>query len=740
VNFFKAIPGRQTGYGGFGVTEFHYLRDHSRTTSLVMDRDEGVWLDGQRSGRKLSVFLVSGNYFRVLGVDTALGRGFADSEDDSGEPVAVAVLSYNTWQTRYAADPNILGREIRLDEVPFTVIGVAPEEFTSSTPAPRDVWTPLSALLLIRGNDDSKKLLTDPNYCCSSMEGRLAPGVTREQAQAELAGLAEQFRAEFGGHTDRKPQQVLATGTAFMQQPGRKRQAGAMFVLMFVAVGLVLLLACANVSNLLLARSTARYKEIAARLAIGASRARLIRQFLTESALLALLACGLGLLLAEVLPGVVLNTLVGETPWLKVAPDAWVLGYSILLAVLAALFFGLAPALSATRLSLNEALKQHSPSTGRRFAIRDVLVGVQVAVSVILLAAAGLMLRGIRQAHLTDVGFRTQGVELLTVELPANAYDETRGRVAIAHIVERLRPLADRGAVAVTMFPPLGNRGAVTGTRLPDQNPDQARPIDVQFVSPGYFGVLGIPVIAGREFVLDDAMRKVVLVNEAMAAKYWPGQNPLGKIIVNDQERREVIGVVRDVQLTDLGPVEPMWFRPYFGGQRTVLVVRGAASGADLAAAVAQGEPRAIAIPASLAEQLDKWLAPAKVASTLAGALGLLALVLATIGVFGVLAYSVEQRRREIGVRMALGARPGQVISLVVRSNSRAIVWGAVAGIVASLASSNLIAGFLYGVSRVDALAYGGVLAILLVAALAASIVPARRATRVDPLVALRYD
>ncbi|HEV8145604.1 MAG TPA: ABC transporter permease [Bryobacteraceae bacterium] len=745
VNLNKAIPGRRTGFGGFGVSEYRFLRDHSKTMSgLVMERDEAVWLDGQQGGRRLSAFFVSGNFFRVLGVDMAAGRGFLDSEDDPGSPTAVAILSYFTWQNRYAGDPHIIGRQIRVDDTQFTVVGVTAEHFTSSRPAPQDLFTPLSSLLLVRPTADSKKLLSDPTYCCSSMLGRLAPGVSRKQAEAELGSLATQFIEPYergaAGSAGSKEKRVVASGTAFLDSPGRKRQGTQAFVLMFIAVGLVLLLACANVSNLLLARSLARHREIAARLAIGASRARLIRQLLTESAVLALVACGLGLLLAEVLPGVVINIMAGDVPWLRIVPDATVLGYSIALALVASLVFGLAPALGCTRLSVSEALKQHIGGNGSRFAMREILVGAQVAISVILLAASGLMLRGVRQASSTDVGYRTQGVEIVTVELPAGTYDSARGKVAMARIVERLRPLADGEKLALTEFVPLGNSRAVTTTRRPDQNPDAAQPVLVQFVSPGYFGVFDIPLVAGRDFVLEDVTRKPVIVNEALAAKYWPGESAIGKSIINEPDVREVVGVVRDAQLLGLGPVEPMWFSPYLGGQRSNIVMRSRPGARDVIAAATQVEPRAIVTTSNMADQLGKWLLPAKTASAIAGALGILALVLATLGVFGVLAYSVEQRRREIGVRMALGARPEQVVGLVVRVNSRAIVLGLVAGLLASLAASELVSGFLYGVSRVDPLAYAGVLAILLVAAFIASAVPARRATKVDPLVALRYD
>ena len=743
VRLLKAIPGRQTGFGGFSVAEFQYFRDHSHALSGVMlDREEGVRIDGQTAGRPGVALFVSGNYFPVLGVAMELGRGLADADDTIAQPTPVAVLSYYTWRTRYGGDRAILGREIRLDEVPFTVVGVTAEDFTSTNPSPPGLWVPLSSLLLLRPNDAGvKALLFNPDYCCSALSARMAQGVSRQQAQAELSALSTQFRADRSKtESDRKPQRVIATATSFFAQPNRKNQASAMFTLMFVAVGLVLVLACANVGNLLLARSAARRREIASRLALGASRRRLIRQLLTESLLLGLAAAGLALGLAYVIPGVVLRSM-ADAPSLRLAPDRMVLAFSLGLGVLSSVLFGLAPAFRATRLSVNEVLKQHSPGGGSRLWFRDALAAVQVAISIALLIGAGLMLRGVQAAQKADLGFRTD-VDLITVDLPANAYDNVRSRVAIANLTERLRPLAYQGLIAACGSAPLGNSRGVTGVYFLGQTPDQAMPMPLQFVSAGYFEVLGMPMLEGRGFAPEDAARKNIVINQAMAQRYWPNRSALGQPLFTGSDRREIVGVVRDAQLAEIGPVAPMFFWPFQGDQHATFLLRDRAgiSPRDLMAAVAAVEPRAIVNIVHMPEQVERWMAPSRIASTIAASLGGLALTLAAIGVFGVLAYSVEQRRREIGVRMALGAHPSQVVALVLRVNALAMGGGVAGGLVLSLLTSRMLSGFLYGVSRLDLAAYSGVLLILLAAGFAAAIVPAHRAAKVDPVVALRYD
>jgi macrolide transport system ATP-binding/permease protein len=734
----------RSGYAGFSAVEFRYLRDHSRTLNgAILTRAQDVSLDQQPDGPRTTCHFVSGNYFDVLGVEMTLGRGFASDEDRMEAPQAVAVVSHGTWQTRYGGDPHMVGRRVRIDDVPFTVVGVAGEEFTGISSQRHDLWVPQAARPLARPSDSSAKLwLTDPRYCCSNMAGRLAPGIRREQAQVELTTLANQFQAELRD----KPHQVVVSGTTFFGQPDAKRQALPAMALLIAACASILLLACANVGNLLLARAAARQREIAVRLSLGAGRSRVVRQLLTESLLLAAMASGLGLSLAYVLPGFVLRNLGQDAPSFKLTPDSAVLAYAVGIAVLSAVAFGLAPALRGTRLSLSEVMKQQSAQTSARFPLRGALLGVQVAISVVLLVGAGLLVHGLERSRSHDPGFTIAGVTLLSVDLPVNRYDFTRGRAFWADLTERLQPLAGSSAVGLSFFRPLSRGRNMTTFRLSGQN--NATPVLAQFVNAGYFETLGIPIVAGRNFTPADAGRSVNIINEAMARRYWPGQNAVGQTIIlgglGEAKRWEVVGVVRNAEVTGLGPVEPILFSQFSGeGQASVLLRAGAVAPdwpRRLAAVVKQVEPRAAASVLPMSEQLDLWLGPARASATLAASLGLLALVLAAVGVYGVIAYSVEQRRREIGVRMALGAAPYQIVRFIVRANARAVLCGLAVGLAASLAVSRLLQSSLNGVSPLDPLAYGAVLALLLLAGVAASAIPARRAARIDPLVALHYE
>ena len=735
-----AGPNR-SGYAGFSAAEFRYLRDHSSTLSgAILTRSAKVSLDQQPDGPRTTCHFVSGNYFAVLGVEMALGRGFASDEDRIEAPQAVAVLSHGTWQTRYGGDPQIIGRRIRIDDVPFTVVGVAGDEFTGISAERHDLWIPQAARPLARPNDASAKLwVTDPRYCCSTMAGRLAPGVRREQAQAELTTLAHQFEAEL----HEKPHQVVVSGTTFFAQPDAKRQALPAIALLIAACASILLLACANVGNLLLARAAARQREIAVRLSLGAGRARVVRQLLTESLLLAGVASGLGLSLAYVLPGFVLRNLAQDAPSFKLSPDATVLAYAVGIAALSAVAFGLAPALRGTRLSLSEVMKQQSAQTSPRFPLRGALLGVQVAISVVLLVGAGLLVRGLERSRSHDPGFAIDGVTLLSVDLPVNSYDFTRGRAFWAGLTERLQPLTGSSPIGLCFVKPLSRGRNSTSFRMPGQN--AGNPVLAQFVNAGYFEALSIPIVAGRNFTPADTGRCANIINEAMARRFWPDKNAAGQTIILGRDKScEIVGVVRNAEVTGLGPVEPILFLQFSGeGQATVLLRAGKVA-ADwprrLTAVVAQVEPRAAATVLPMSEQLDVWLGPARAAATLAASLGLLALALAAVGVYGVIAYSVEQRRREIGVRMALGAAPLQIVRFIVRANVRALLYGLTAGLAASLAVSRLLQASLNGVSPLDPLAYGGVLGLLLLAGVAASAIPARRAARIDPLVALHYE
>ena len=723
---------------GFSMAEYRYLSAHSHAvTGLTLENIVRVSLDEKGDEPDVWIQFVGGNYFSLLGIDMALGRGFTASEDKMEAPEAVAVLSFQNWRTRYGGDPGILGRRIRLNDLPFTVIGVVNKDFRG-TSFHYELWAPLASKSLV--DPAARVSLASTNWCCN-MVARLAPRVSREQARAELVTLSRQFQDDIG----KPPNDINVYGTTFLDR-GASKGFYQRFAVLFAAFGSVLLLACANVANLLLARAAARQREIAVRVCIGAGRPRIVRQLLTESLLLAALGSGLGLLLADVLPGFILSRMGRLYSDLNLTPDPTVLAYSIAVTALSAALFGLAPALRATRISVSEGMKQQGAHASPRFPLRGVLLGVQVAISVALLAGVGLLTRGLLHALSMDLGFKIKGVTMISVNLPSRSYNQARRRAFFDDVVQQMKPF---GQVGVGYPPPAGIIRApiaLTGEKTAD-----VRQVRLGSANAGYFDVLGIPIVGGRNLIPADREPRNILINEAMAREFWPGQNPIGRAVFNSGDRFfdraifnggdrvEIVGVVRDAQLTGPGPIEPTFFQQ---AEATTLLVPEALS-SIAAAVVRRAEPRAVVTSAPLSDQLERllpFLAATRQAMQVAFALGALALLLATIGVYGVISYSVEQRRREIGIRMALGARSGEILGLILGRNAVPVVCGLAVGLAVSLAGSKVLESLLYGVSRFDPLAYGAVLAVLLAAAAAASAIPARRATRIAPVEALRQE
>jgi predicted permease len=729
------------GMSGFGVMEWRYISEHTKAfRGLILSRnDERVEIGGQP--QRLS--WVSANYFSVLGNEMARGRGFLPEEDVPQAPQAVAVLNYLTWQNRYAGDPAIVGKTVRMDEIPFTIVGVAAEGFHGTDSNRADLWAPLSARRVLRPHDaDVLPFLTNLNHCCSSMAGRLAPGYTREQGAAEVELLVSQVQ---GKREWDEGISIVATGTAMLQARSRRGKQPIIPALaaMFLAMTLVLLLACANVGNLLLARAAARSSEIAVRLSLGGSRLRLIRQLMVESLALAGLAAVAGLALAWDAPTAILAQIAPENA-IAMNPDLLVCGYTAGLAALACLVFGLAPALHGTRGQIAGALKSQSRTGAARLPLRSVLLAAQVAISVVLLAAAGLLLRGLQRAQHQDPGFRMDGISIVRLELPAAAYDGKRSQTFTAELQDALSHGEGLAATAVASDAPMANSRSWTTARRAGEPENSGRMIQMHQVSAAYFDVLGIPIAAGRNFTRDDTSRRAVLLNQTAARRFFGEENAVGKAIASGDKTWDVVGVVKDAYTTDLSTIPPMLYWPVTGafGVPQLLVADGgnAAVRERIASIVVQLEPKARLAFIPLAENLQSQLEPARIAAGVAGALGLLALGLASIGMSGVFAYAVRQRRREIGVRMALGARPIQVVRLVVASHLRALAWGLVAGLGGAFAVTRLLKSIMHGVTAFDPIAYAGVLALLAVAAAAASAVPARRAARVDPVTALRWE
>jgi predicted permease len=715
---------------GFSLAEYRYMSEHTRSFAGIIGLHiERVRLGFEGFGKASSGAFVSANYFQLLGVPMERGRGFLPEEDILDAPANVIVLSYALWRDHFGSDSTIVGKQIHVDDVSFTVVGVAAEEFSGAlNPGGEELWMTLAAMQSLHPNDPSiREFLRSPNDCCSDVAGRLAPGVSQPQAQAELTVLSRQFHQE----NKLDAVNVVFADATLLAGHAKRKSILPVFALMFAGVTMVLLLACANVGNLLIARAAARQREIQVRRSLGAGRARIIRQLLTEGFVLALAASLLGIALAWKLPGFVFEQ-IGDSPNIRLTPDLTVIAYAIALAAFSCVGFALAPALHGTR----------QKATRSRLPLRSVLLAAQVAISVVLLICAGLMFTGVQHARTHDLGYRVQDVAVISFELPASSYDAKRTHEFYSQLIGDLSAAGETGRFGVTAREPLAHSHWNTSFRLPGEAEKTAHDIEFQEVSAGYFDVLGIPIVAGRNFQPADAARHAVVINETMARRYFDGENPIGKSVITGKDSREIVGVARDALLTGLDRFVPLFFQPFTGIQIPQLLVRKDFAGAvDLASGIGKRiDARARVQSAPLSDNLDRLLAASRVMAGIAGALGVFALVLAVIGMSGVFAYVVQQRTKEIGIRMALGAEPKQVIALVLAGTARAAIIGLAIGYVAATGCAKLLADYLYGASPYDPRAYFEVAAILAISALAAAYLPARRATRVDPLDALRVE
>jgi putative ABC transport system permease protein len=712
--------------------------------------------------------LVSSDYFDVLGVRPALGRGFLPEEERAPGAHPVVILSHGIWQSRFSGDPQIAGRTITLNRKTYTVIGVAPEGFSGMVEMFRtDLWMPL--MMLPQARPMFRDSLSRRDDQLFAAIGRLKHGVSLVQAQTALETINQSLdRAEpppaFRQGEDRSLKLERPQGIGL---PHYRRRIRIATTFLFAVVGIVLLIACANVANLLLARAAARRKEIAVRLALGASRFRLVRQFLTESAMLGLLGAGAGLLFAFWI-NCALMALKPPLPeaWgfrLDLQLDATVLGFTLSLALLVSLLVGLAPALAASKPNVVHTLKDETGGQAgsgffRRFNLRNALVVAQLAVSLVLLITAGLFIRSLQQMHKVDPGFQTENRLALSFNLEQEGYDEARGRDFSQRLVERVRAVPGVQSATMTNFLPLGFMALAEPVTIegraapPDAEPTMAA---AQIIGLDYFRTIGARLVRGRDFAPQDSANApgVAIINETMARRFFANEDPIGKRLriggaqFNPQQR-EIVGIVKDTVVRSIGEVPgPVTYRPLAQQHSSflTLVVHTAGNPKDLLPAVRR-EVGALDenLPAQEIKTLEEIVAfsfwPMRMGAGLVGAFGALGLTLAGIGLYGVMSYAVAGRTREIGVRMALGAVRRDVLRLIVGQGMTLAIIGVGAGLALSFAATRVLRRFLFGIGATDPPTFIGVALSLTLIALLACWLPARRATKVDPLVALRHD
>jgi putative ABC transport system permease protein len=701
-------------------------------------------LSGAEEPERIRATMASAQFFSLFGAQPILGRSFGPDDAKPGN-ARVAVLSSELWARRFGADRNVIGRELILDGEKFTIIGVMPTNFSPDdygeiwVPSPWDVPThPLSP-------NDNPREMRDRSYL--DAWARLKPGVTLARAQAEMNAIAQRLEKQY-------PNADQDTGIALV--PVHEEMVSGlrpMLLMLLGAVSFVLLIACANVANLLLARAAARSREIAVRTALGASRLRLIRQLLTESALLALLGGALGVVLALWSLPLLLSFSppeIGEFAGIRL--NGQVLGFSLFVSILAGTLFGLAPALFASRSNPNDSLREgeRGSSLGKSPA-RSALIAAEIALSLVLLVGAGLMMKSFRQLTQVNPGFNPDRLLIFNIGLPLSA-EAARQTSFYQEVVERLRSVPGVESVAAVSRLPLAGGNSSRSFNIPGSS--QSNNADIRVSTPEYFRTMAIPLLKGRVFTAHDhgTSVPVAIINEAAAANIFPGQDPIGKYLTNfgpAMTKLEIVGVVGNVRHVALETAgRPEVYTPLAQAQwpSMFIAVRSAVANPLTLVSAAQSAVWSIdrnvplANPRTMQDVLAHSVLRRKFAMLLLSIFASLATLLAAIGLYGVISYSVAQRTKEIGIRMALGGQRADMLRMVLRQSGTLVMIGMLVGVPVALAATRLLGTMLYGVGAADVLTYLLVIALLGTAAFFASIIPAFRATKVDPMVALRYE
>ncbi len=750
----------QSGSDGEPWDAFSYLgfADHERATRtlshLAVEAPRPLSVSQGGEAERVLGSLVSGSYFELVGRPASAGRLIGRVDDRLAEPSPVVVLGERYWRRRFAADPGVVGREVRVNGLAFRVIGVAPPEFGSMLPplAP-DLYVPVTTARLLDPTDDD---LDNRGGRWLMAWGRLAAGATRPQAEAELSGITRALGRQYPADSGRFVTVIAESeGRVF---PAARGPVFSFLGMLFAVITLVLLVACANVASLLLARGEARRQELSVRAALGAGRGRLVRQLLVESGVIGVGGALLGFVFAHVL----CRMLVSVQPPLPIpitlhlVPDARVLAFAVSLGIVTSLVFGLMPALHATSQGLLARVRDGGGATTRRSRLRSALVVAQVALTLVLLGGAGLFLRALVRAQTLSPGFHVDHVAMASLDLPLSGYRTLEGLEFAGRVAERLAQQPGIEAVALADHMPLGLGFNTRGYAVEGEPVREGSLLEVgaQSVGPGYFQALGIPLRRGRDVASTDraGAPEVVVVNEAFATLHWPGREAVGQRISWSGDGSgpwvTVVGVAANSSTRSLSESpRPFVYLPLAqndDGQVT-LIARGGGDPEALARRIVETaralDPDLLVFDAkSMARHLGVALLPVRLASGVFGALGLLALFLAAFGLFGLVAYAVSQRTREIGLRMVFGATREDIQKLMMGEGVRLAALGLALGLAAVLALGQLVRGFLHGVPPTDPLALGGVVALLGLAALFATWLPARRATRIEPVVALRSE
>ena len=758
VSISQTVDGGQliatSGFDTFTISEYHIYRDRAQTLSgVLVHSDPRETTLGGDVPQEVFGAIVSCNYFTVLQKPPVLGRALIEQDCEPGAQ-PVVVLGHGVWSTTFASDATIVGRSLELDRHQFTVVGVAAEGTYGGSPMRTAYFAPLSTEPLLWPGESRFR---DARTRWLNMIGRRNDEAGLEQVRAELGVIAAQIDRE---QTPRKTRLTIERARP-MTVPGAVRgPATAAAAVLMAAFGLVLLIACANVANLLLARGTARSQEIGIRFALGASRARVVRQLLTESLLISIAGGLLGTLLALwsfqtlvalALPAALPPEIPAFTWDLDFSPDVRVLLFALMLTMGTSLLFGLLPALHVSKPNLNGVIKEAAGSGGSRRGerLRGTLVGVQVALSMVLMIATGLLLRGLYATYTIDPGFAYRDVAFLSF-----GTDYGPATVVNQRLMDQVAALPGVEAVAFAAQTPLGESMMGGAIRLPSESKQQARFAEFDAVTPGYFPLLNIPILRGRNFTEAESANargqtgtRPVIVSEMAARSFWGDGDAIGRTLLRDDMKGgdialEVVGVAGDAQLTSLGAIVPYIYEP--GPPTGVLLVKSRADFAAIASGIrslVRGSDPSVAFRVlPLEGNVAWWRGVSSMVTTLGAGLGLLALLLASVGIYGVVSFAVSRRFREIAIRMALGATAGDALRTILRQALRPVVIGAVIGIAAAGAVSRILSSVLFGVSPADPIGLGGAALLVFAVALAAGVMAARPVTRADPTATLRYE